>query len=92
MEPLNPYEIQELLMTLNQGAYPFPIGSLWTNQGSDQIFMVLHHANLPSDSGPIQCVVLQAMPDGSAWIQPSDSFLNSGWQNIGFVWDREVSV
>ena len=92
MEPLSAYEIQELMDTLNKGAYPVPIGSIWSTDDNAQLYVVLHHANLPTDNGPTQCVVLQALPDGSAWIQPTEHFLNSNWHSIGFVWDRGINV
>lgn len=92
MEPLDAYEIQELMNVLDQGLYPIPIGSLWSNLDSTQMFMVLHHANLPTADGPKTCLVLQALPDGSAWIQPTEQFLSGGWQHVGFIWDRGVNV
>lgn len=92
MEPLSPYEITELMNLLDRGVYPIPIGSMWTNQETTQMFVVLHHANLPTDNGPSACVVLQALPDGSAWIQPTEMLMSGGWSHIGFVWDREINV
>lgn len=92
MEPLSNYEIAELMDLLNRGQYPIPIGSIWTNSDSSQMYVALYHANLPTDTGPTSCVVLQALPDGSAWIQPSEHFMSGNWMNIGFVWDREVNV
>ena len=92
MEPLNQYEIQELLHAMGLGAYPYPIGSIWSNPEASQMFVVLHHANMPTNEGPMQCLVLQSLPNGEAWIQPVDSFASSNWQNVGFVWDRGVSV
>lgn len=90
MEPLNAYEIQELLATLGQGTFPIPIGSLWSNAQADKMFMVLHHANTFGEFGPVYSLVLQSLPDGSAWVIPTEEFMNSDWQNVGFIWDRNA--
>lgn len=92
MEPLNEYEIQELLTSMGMGTYPFPIGSIWSNREASQMFLVLHHANLPTADGPTQCLVLQSLPTGEAWVQPTDIFANGDWQNVGFIWDRNLNV
>jgi hypothetical protein len=92
MEPLNPYEIQELMNAMGAGAYPYPVGSIWSNVEASQMFLVLYHANLPSPQGPIPCIVLQGLPNGDAWIQPIEAFAQDNWHNIGFVWDRGVTV
>ena len=92
MEPLNSYEIQELMATLTQGSFPIPIGSLWSSHDTSKMLMVLHHANRLTDYGTEYNLVLQSLPDGVTWIIPTEEFMNGGWQNIGFVWDRSVHV
>lgn len=88
MEPLNQYEIQELLTAMGMGMMPVPIGSLWSNHDGTDMYVVLHHANIDSPQGPMPTVVVQALPAGDAWVFSIDAFMSGNWQNVGFVWDR----
>jgi hypothetical protein len=63
---------------------------MWSNGDGTQMYIILHHANMPTQDGPVPSVVLQALPDGAAWVQPTEVFLNGNWNMIGFVWDRGV--
>jgi hypothetical protein len=90
MEPLNDYEIQELLMAMGQGDAGIPIGSIWSKHDIPQMFIVLHHANMPMNDGPQACLVLQSLPNGQAWVQLLDAFMSGDWVNVGFVWDRGI--
>jgi hypothetical protein len=84
--------MQELIAAMDGGVAGMPIGSLWTTPDTQQMFMVLHHANIASTQGPIPSVVVQAIPTGEAWVQPIELVGQNNWINIGFVWDRGVNV
>lgn len=92
MEPLSQYEIQELMAAMGRGDYPYPIGSMWTSREASEIFIVINHANLPTSNGPIHTLVLQALPSGESWIQPIENIEQNEWINMGFIWDRGISV
>lgn len=89
MKPLTQFEIHELTQAMTTGTDGVPVGSIWCSAEDEKVmFVVLLHANLPSSHGTIPCLVLQAIPSGEAWIQPTDQFIHAQWENLGFVWDR----
>lgn len=94
MEPLNEYEIQQLVLAMGDADAGAPIGSVWTpNSESNNMFLVLHHANMNITKDDIMhCVVFQAIPSGETWVVPLETFIQNNWTNLGFVWDRHAGV